>query len=139
MPRWSRWMVRCALLYLLLGLGLSVATSVPSWVRAFAWLAAATPALFHLLVVGWATQLIFGVAYWLFPRASRPMPSGSERWAGVVFVSLNLGLSVRLLAEPMQALSAGAVWSWALLLSALLQWLSGVIFVATIWRRVKEK
>lgn len=139
MPLWSRWMVRMALIYLLLGLGLRALASVPAWAWNSAWLTASTPTLFHLLVVGWATQTIFGVAYWMFPRvAGSPLP-GSDVWSAVVFLSLNLGLILRLVAEPMVALSNSPVWSVLLFAAALLQWVSGMVFVATIWKRVKEK
>jgi hypothetical protein len=35
----------------------------------------------HLFVVGFVAQMIFGVAFWMFPRYSRDEPRGSERLA----------------------------------------------------------
>jgi hypothetical protein len=31
------------------------------------------------------------------------------------------------------------VWQWALVTSALLQWLAGLFFVANTWTRIKER
>jgi heme/copper-type cytochrome/quinol oxidase subunit 1 len=36
-----------------------------------------TPAYFHLFLVGWVTQMIFGVIYWMFPIITRTRPRGN--------------------------------------------------------------
>ncbi|MFT3895417.1 MAG: hypothetical protein QM730_27650 [Anaerolineales bacterium] len=41
--------------------------------------------------------------------------------------------------EPIQANAASLLSGWALVTAALLQWLSGVAFVANTWKRVREK
>ena len=38
-----------------------------------------TPVYFHLFMVGWVTQMIFGVIFWMFPIVTRARPRGSER------------------------------------------------------------
>lgn len=129
-------MVRMSLLYLVLGLGLQVLTRLP---LSSAWLLNAVPSALHLLVVGWATQMIFGVAYWMFPRLSRAVPYGSERASATVFWCLNLGLVLRVVAEPTVPLSSAPVWGILLVASAGLQWLAGVVFVVSIWGRIREK
>lgn len=53
----------------------------------------------HLFVVGWLTQLIFGVAYWLIPRYSRENPFGRSQIVIAAYVLLNLGVVLRLVAE----------------------------------------
>ena len=91
----------------------------------------------HLLVVGWLTQLIFGVAYWMFPRYSAERPRGSERLGWATFALLNLGLLLRVIAEPWHALAGRGV---ALLVSsALLQLLAGWTFVVNTWPRIRER
>ena len=91
----------------------------------------------HLLVVGWLTQLIFGVAYWMFPRYSAERPRGSERLGWATFALLNLGLLLRVIAEPWHALAGQGA---ALLVgSALLQLLAGWIFVVNTWPRIRER
>jgi hypothetical protein len=129
MPRLTRWFIRaglsCLLLSLILGVALAIRPAgLPSGLR---------PATFHLLVVGWLTQLIFGVAYWMFPRASREQPRGSEALGWAAFALLNAGLLLRLLAEPA---SLNGFW---LPLAGLLQLAAAICWVLMIWPRVKER
>jgi len=93
----------------------------------------------HLLVVGWITQMIFGVAYWMFPKDSAEAPRGNDRLAIAAYVCLNAGLLLRVIAEPTYALHPGAGFGRALGLSAVLQWLGGMGFVVNTWARVKER
>jgi hypothetical protein len=91
----------------------------------------------HLLVVGWLTQLIFGVAYWMFPRYSAEQPRGSERLGWATFALLNLGLVLRVIAEPWHALAGqGAALPVS---SAMLQLLAGWVFVVNTWPRIRER
>lgn len=95
------------------------------------------PTYLHLLVLGWLTQLIFGVAFWLFPRYSAAHPRGSERLGWISFFLLNSGLILRAVAEPWHALgrSTGAL----LVLSAVAQLVAGWAFVINTWPRVRER
>jgi quinol-cytochrome oxidoreductase complex cytochrome b subunit len=95
------------------------------------------PTYLHLLVVGWLTQLIFGVAFWLFPKHPSAPPRGSDRLGWTCFVLLNLGLAIRLVAEPLQAL--GQSFATLLVASAIAQLLAGWAFVANTWPRVRER
>lgn len=136
MPRLARLLIRTALGYLAGALLVGIALAPPVLGRVPA-LAAVGPAQVHLLVVGWLTQLIFGVAYWLFPRHAREAPYGNPRPAWWGFVLLNAGLALRLVAEPAQAWHPAA--AWALVAAAVFQWLGGVLFAAYLWRRVKVR
>jgi len=98
-----------------------------------------SPVYFHLLMVGWVTQLILGVAHWMFPKYSREEPRGHLWLAWTTFVLLNTGLLLRVIAEPTRSVSSAPVWGWLLVLSALLQWLAGMAFVINLWPRVKER
>jgi hypothetical protein len=95
------------------------------------------PTYVHLLVVGWLTQLIFGVAYWLFPRYSAERPRASERLGWAAFALLNLGLLLRVVGEPWYRVAGkgGAI----LVLSAVLQLLATWAFVVNTWPRVRER
>ncbi len=97
------------------------------------------PVYYHLLIVGWVTQLIFGVIFWMFPKVSREQPRGNERLAWFAYGALNTGLLLRLLCEPWQALAPNIVASWGLGASALLQLAAGWAFVGASWPRVKGK
>ena len=93
MPRLSRWLVRCAFLYLVVGftiggLILSAKVGVVD-ARVWVWL------LPHadMLVVGWLIQLAMGMAYWILPRI-REAGRGRVALAWAAFTLLNSGLVV---------------------------------------------
>ena len=130
MPRLTRWFIRAGLLYLLTALFLGVGLELDP----AAFPAGLRPATFHLFVVGWITQLIFGVAHWMFPRASRDRPRGTESVGWAAFALLNGGLLLRLLSEPALGLSGG----W-LAVSGGLQFAGALCWVLLIWPRVKER
>ncbi len=92
---------------------------------------------YHLLMVGWVTQLICGVAVWMFPPLTRERPRGNERLSWFVYGALNAGLLLRVIGEPLQAWYGG--WGWMLAASAILQVLAIWVFVIAIWPRVKGK
>jgi hypothetical protein len=96
------------------------------------------PAALHLVVVGFLTQIVFGVALWMFPRAAGdPKEPGPTGWW--VFACLNIGLLLRVVAEPLGATSPGTGVAAALVLSALLQWSAAVGFVVMAWPRVRAR
>jgi hypothetical protein len=139
MPPITRWYVKTALLYLIASLGAAVLLALGAVTGLPAPLGAAGPVFAHLFLVGWVTQLIMGIVFWMFPRATRERPHGSERLAIAVYLLLNAGLLLRVLAEPAATVSPSALWRWALVASATLQWLAGLGFVANTWGRVKER
>ncbi|HEX9925364.1 MAG TPA: hypothetical protein VGD99_22090 [Anaerolineae bacterium] len=75
----------------------------------------------------------------MFPKTSKEKPHGSEGLWWATFWLLNVGLLLRIVSEPAQVLGSEPVWGWLLALSALLQWLAGLVFVANTWSRVKER
>jgi hypothetical protein len=135
MPAVTRWYIKASLLYLAAALLLA------------AWLAAPfansppglSPVFFHFFLVGWVTQMIMGVGFWFFPKFTQAQPRGSEPLAWAVFALLNLGLLLRAVAEPWQAAQPGPLPGWSLAVSALLQWLAGLLFVLNTWPRIKER
>jgi hypothetical protein len=132
MPLLTRTFIKTALVYLLLALALGIALALGVTNGLF-------PVYIHLLVFGWLTQLIFGVIYWMFPKYSNQFPRGRESLSWITYGTLNLGLILRAIAEPLQASQANNLSGMMLVLSAILQWLSGVAFIANTWQRVKEK
>jgi hypothetical protein len=75
----------------------------------------------------------------MFPKYSKEQPRGSERLGWLVFWLLNLGLALRIIGEPAQALAPGPWWGWMMVASAVSQWLAGALFVINTWGRVKER
>jgi cbb3-type cytochrome oxidase subunit 1 len=139
MPTLTRWFIKSALVYLVLSLLVGIPVAAQPIVDLGPLVGALTPVYFHLFMVGWVAQIIFGVAYWMFPRHSKERPRGSEVLALLTYLTLNVGLISRAVAEPMLAVSSGAGWRWLLILGAVLQWLAGVAFAANTWSRVKER
>lgn len=135
MPAVTRWFLKAALVYFAIALLLGAILSTVSTTAALAH--ALRSVQLHLLTVGWITQMIFGVAHWMFPRHSRARPRGSERLAWAIFGFLNAGLLLRALAEPLHLLHAAAAWGAALTLAGLLQWLAAVGFAVNAWGRVR--
>ncbi len=100
---------------------------------------ALTPIYFHLFMVGWVLQLIMGIAYWMFPKYSRERPRGYDGLMWAAYGLLNLGLVLRVIAEPMATLQTDPLWRWLLVASAVSQWLAALAFTGNMWPRVKEK
>lgn len=139
MPPLTRWYIRLAFLYLVLGLLAGVATAARQPLGLPAAIAALGPVAVHLVVVGWITQMIFGVAYWMFPRHSPTMPRGDPIPAVAAFVLINAGLLLRVIAEPWQAVRPSGTAGALLFASAMAQWLAGLAFAVQAWPRVKER
>lgn len=133
MPFLARLYIKTALAYLAVALlvgGALTLHAVGVRVPGAGW----WPVYVHLFTVGWLTQLIFGVAFWLFPRHSRERPYGTVWPVGAAYGCLNAGLLLRAVAEP--GLVAAA---WTLPASAVLQGVGGLLLAAYFWGRVKVK
>jgi hypothetical protein len=131
-------MLRVSLLWLLAGVAIGAAMLVdralPGQWRA--WLA---PSHAHMLFVGWFLQFALGVAYWLMPRRRSPQrPLGyHERGASAAVLALNLGLVLRVVAEPLErAGQTSEITLTALAASSLLQLGAVLVFVTQMWPRL---
>ena len=122
--------------YLIAALALGIALQLPA-VGKVPVLAVLWPTYIHVLVVGWLTQLIFGVAFWMFPKHSQARPRGSEPLGWASFALLNGGLLLRMVAEPWRALGGPA--GSLLVISAGAQLLAGWAFVINTWPRTRER
>lgn len=139
MPPLTRWYLKTALVYLVLALTAGVLLALRALVPLPTATAGLTPVYFHLLMVGWVTQLIFGVVFWMFPKQSQTRPRGSEPLGWASYGLLNLGLALRAIGELWMTATPGSVPGALLAVSAVLQWLAGLGFVLNTWGRVKER
>lgn len=139
MPRLTRIYIKTGLLYFLAALAMGVVLAGPQTWGLPTSLYALRPVYFHLFMVGWITQLIIGVALWMFPKFSKEMPRGSEPLGWLGFWTLNLGLLLRVVVEPMQIWQPQLAWGPWFAASALLQLIGGWAFISNIWPRVKER
>lgn len=132
MPPLSRWYIKLAMLYL-------IAALVVGMLQAWFDLPYLGPAYVHMLVVGWITQMIFGVAYWMFPKFSPAAPRGDDAIAVATFILLNIGLLLRIVVEPIRAWRPDALPGWLLAVAGLAQALAAVGFALNTWPRVKVR
>jgi hypothetical protein len=139
MPPLTRWFIKTSFVYLGLGLAEGILLAGQSLWNSPLPYAILFQGYIHLLTVGWLTMLIFGVANWMFPRASFEHPDGSEALGLIAYLMLNLGLVMRLAGEPLVDLHPQGLWGWFLVSSAILQWLGGMIIIMNLWKRVKVK
>ncbi|MFI5234658.1 MAG: hypothetical protein ACHQXA_03015 [Gemmatimonadales bacterium] len=137
MPRLSRWFIRTAFLYLVVALALGVALAAAG--DRLPALVGACPVYIHFFMVGWLTQMIAGVAYWMFPRGSSRVsratrPDDPRGWW--VYGGLNVGLLLRAAGEPWPL----SHWAGPLLIaSALLQLAAAGVLVLTLWPRARSR
>jgi len=99
MPPLTRYFVKTSLVYLVLALLNGVLLVIKDVLDLPASIAGMFPVYIHLLVIGWLSQLIFGVAYWMFPVFNREKPHGNEYMAWGVYILLNAGWVLRAVAE----------------------------------------
>jgi hypothetical protein len=135
----ARVFIKTALAYLAVSFVIGALTLVNQSLALDPRLGTLTPIFYHLLMVGWTTQLICGVALWMFPPLSREHPRGNQRLGWATYVLLNAGLLVRAVAEPLHTVRASAPTGWALVLSGMVQAAGVWVFVLAIWPRVKGK
>ncbi|SMO47891.1 cbb3-type cytochrome c oxidase subunit I [Fodinibius sediminis] len=134
MPRLARAFVKtglvCFMLSLLLGLFM-----------AFQWLPlpGMEPLFWHLLMVGWITQIIFGVSMWMFPGRNRSEGFWVQKWGWFTYILLNTGLLLRVVAEPLNYLSESPVWNLLIILSACSQAAAAVTYTVELWPRIQSK
>ncbi|MCZ7666846.1 MAG: cbb3-type cytochrome c oxidase subunit I [Chloroflexi bacterium] len=88
MPRLTRWYIKSAFVYLAASLLLGMVLALPTTVPLPLFVRFMNPIFFHLFLVGWVTQMIFGVIYWMFPIITRARPRGNERvgWLTYIFI-----------------------------------------------------
>lgn len=139
MPFLTRLYVKTSLLYLVTATLLALVMALAQVVTLPPPLRFVGPVYFHLFLVGWVTQLIMGIVFWMFPKWSREQPRGNERLTLATYLLLNAGLLLRAVGEPARTADAAPLWGWLLVASAVLQWLAGAGFVANTWGRIKER
>jgi hypothetical protein len=139
MPRLTRYFIKTALIYLAAALLLGLLLMLRATVDLPPELLALSPVYFHLFMVGWVAELIFGMLFWMLPKYSREKPRGHEQLAWATYILINVGLILRVIGEPLNAVHVEWGLGWLLALSALLQLIGGWAFIGAVWPRVKER
>lgn len=134
MPRVSRIFIKTGLIYFLTSLIAGVALEIESVT-----FPALMPLFWHMLMVGWITQIIFGVSLWMFPGRTREEGFKPQLWGWLTYIFLNTGLIFRVIAEPMLTGSSNEFWNIMILLSAVLQVAGGATYLIEMWPRIQSK
>ena len=134
MPRVARTFIKTGLIYFLCALLLGIAYEINSLT-----FPGMMPLFWHLLMVGWITQIIFGVSMWMFPGRTREEGLIAQKWAWLTYGFLNAGLLLRVIAEPVVSSSGMALWDILIVLSGTLQSAAAVTYTIELWPRVQSK
>jgi len=136
MPTTTRWFIRSAVIYFVLGITLAFLAEFPSITGELSLL----PIYWHMLVMGWITQLIIGVSVWMFPRKHRDKKARESFLVWSAFWTLNIGLILRFLSEPfIPAITDNQVIKISIVLSAILQWIAVLFYTIEIWPRLQNR
>ncbi len=134
MPTVTRFFIRTGLIWFVLALGAALLTEL-RWLN----IPAMRPLYWHMLMVGWITQIIMGVSLWMFPGRSRSDAFKDHLKGWLTFGLLNAGLVLRFISEPVAGPGGSFIWAVLLIVSALLQWLAGAIYILELWPRVQSR
>jgi hypothetical protein len=154
MPATTRAFVKASILYLGLGALLGALFLIDRWIPLGSALLALRVSHVQFLVVGWLTQFIVGVAWWLFPplriglrpdALAHDVPlrrgqtqRGSEPLFWAAFVCLNAGVLLQAIFEPLYNWTGIGFFRFLAGLSALFLLAAAVAFVVNLWGRVRE-
>jgi len=136
MPKVTRWFIRAGILYFIAGVALALLSEVPGFTAAPLLL----PVYWHMLVMGWITQVIMGVSIWMFPRKYRDREKRESLLSWLAFWLLNSGLILRFLAEPFIPLIQNSTSITIIILTSSILQVSAVIaYILEIWPRLEPK
>ena len=151
MPITARAFVKASILYLGLGAILGALMLINRSIPLGSWVAYVRVSHVQILVVGWLTQLIMGVAWWLFPplkiglRPDSILPDrrgqtqrGSEPLFWATFLCLNGGILLRAVFEPLYSWSKTGFFGFLTGISGLFLLAAAIAFVFNLWGRVRE-
>jgi hypothetical protein len=151
MPITSRMFCKASILYLGLGAVLGVILLLNRWLPLGPHIPVLKLSHVVMLLVGWLTQLIMGVAWWLFPPLNIGLgldglapvrrgqtQRGSESLFWATFVLLNAGILLQAVFAPLYAWTVIGAFNILSSISGLCLLAAASLFVVTMWRRVRE-
>jgi hypothetical protein len=152
MPTTSRAFAKASFAYLIVGSVLGALMLVNRWLFLGPFVASLRVSHIQFLVVGWLTQLILGIAWWLFPplslglRPGEPTPvlrgqaqRGHEPLFWITFASLNTGILLRALFSPLNSLLPTQAFATLSNVADLFLVAAAIAFVTNIWKRVRKR
>lgn len=139
MPLLSQWFIKIGMGYFVAGMLLGMAMLLQPVLNWSPGIQALRPVYLHFLFIGWVTQIIIGVSYWMFPKQSKERPRGSEPLGWAVLILLNIGLILRAVGEPAMLLAPQAGLGWMLGIASICLLAAGWGYIFNTWGRVKER
>jgi hypothetical protein len=151
MPTTSRLFVKASFIYFGVGAVIGALLLINRWLPLPPSFLALRTSHVQVLIAGWLTQLIMGVAWWLFPplaigrRPDAPQPvrrgqaqRGSEALFWATFVSLNAGILLQAVFAPLHTWTRVGAFNVLAGISGLFLLLAALTFVVNMWGRVRE-
>lgn len=141
LPLISRVMIRLSFMYFVIGMsigGLMLADKAYS-IWPTVWLLRESH--IEMLLFGWIIQFTLGTGYWMLPRMLKDPVRGSEFWAWIMVITLNLGVLI-MVSRPLWvpllgASSSGMSWyAMAGISGRSLELLGVLLFVKLHWKRI---
>jgi hypothetical protein len=151
MPTTSRVTIRVSVIYLCLGAALGTLLLVNRWILLGPAVSVLRVSHISILVIGWLTQLILGVAWWLLPplgirsRTGDGLPRrgqaqrGSEPLFWATVLCLNIGVLMRAVFQPLFLLTQVNALGRIADLADLFLLAAAVTFVVNLWARVRGR
>ncbi|MGC9332756.1 MAG: hypothetical protein ACP5JJ_01305 [Anaerolineae bacterium] len=150
MPATARVYIKASILYLGIGAILGSLLLIHRWIPLGTWVLGLRVSHVQFLMVGWLTQLVLGVGWWLFPplriglRSGKPLPGrrgqaqrGSEALFWATFAFLNLGILLRGIFEPLYVWTGIANFQVLASVSGFFLLAAAIAFVQNVWDRVR--
>lgn len=134
MPLVSRTFIKAGMVFFVLSLTAALVIEID-----IAAIPAIMPLFWHMLMVGWITQIIIGVSVWMFPGRNREEGFKAQKWGWLTFIFLNAGLVLRVISEPLVSISTSEIWKTLLVFSAILQLVAGFTYFTEMWPRIMSK
>lgn len=129
MPRLSIWMVRTALVNLLIGFTFGALLLAHKGIGLHPMLWRLLPLHIEFLLIGWTLQLAMGVAYWILPRFFSKRGRVGLAW--LAYLLLNSGLCCMVISVAVPA------WGAVAAVGRGLEALAAVAFALHAWPRIK--
>lgn len=133
MPRLSQWLVRTALVYLLLGFTVGALLLAHKGIMLHPLLWRWLPAHIEFLLMGWVVQLTMGVAFWILPRYWKKARRPNESLVYLAWCLLNLGIWLVIAGSTLRA------GRWVLLVGRLAESGAIVAFTWMSWSRILSR
>jgi hypothetical protein len=151
MPTTSRVTIRISIIYLCLGAALGTLLLVNRWILLGPAVSVLRVSHISMLVIGWLTQLILGVAWWLLPPLGIRHPTddglprrgqaqrGSEPLFWATVLCLNVGVLLQALFQPLFLLTQVNALGRIAGLADLFLLAAAVTLVVNLWARVRGR